>query len=512
MAAMEIREPLENILDYLERTEEEFRYRTAVEDDRYSLTYHELAVMARRIGSALGRRTKPGSPVPVMMEKSPVTLAVMLGIVYAGCFYVPVNPANPEDRQKKILEVLQSPVIITDAEEQITKIAPETGTEVVTAEQLLTEDVDAELLRQIRIRSGKADVLYALFTSGSTGIPKAVMVTHEAVIRFIGHFTQLFGISGEDVIGNQAPFDFDVSVKDIYSCIMTGAKLVLIPKEYFSTPPRLLDYLCEKNGTTLTWAVSALTLVSSLKGLDYRVPSSVKRVLFSGEAMPPKQLRIWQKALPEAMFVNLYGPTEITCNCTYYIVTREYGDNEKIPAGKAFPGRTVFLRREDGSRIVSAGETGEICVAGESLAKGYYRDEVRTAERFVTERAAGASTRFYKTGDLASYDEKGNIIFAGRRDFQIKHMGHRIELEEIESAMNAVDKVNKSCCVFDRAKNRIVGFYMGSAEPSSVRRTMKKKLPVYMIPSKLCCVPAMPLNKNGKTDRAYFMRLTQEKL
>lgn len=512
-----------NILDFLEQTEERFRYKTAVEDEKLSLTYHELGVMARRIGSAVSRRVEPGNPVPVLMEKSPITLAVMLGIVYAGCFYVPVNPENPPERQKKILEVLEPSIVITDggredAEDTKTMSGPDrvrnsdVRVEVLTAEDLLSEDADPDRLEQIRIHSRETDILYALFTSGSTGVPKAVMVSHGAVIRFIGHFTELFNISEKDVIGNQAPFDFDVSVKDIYSCIMTGASLALIPKEYFSTPPRLLDYLCGKKVTTLIWAVSALTLVSALKGLDYRIPTSVDKVLFSGEAMPPKQLRAWQKALPGASFVNLYGPTEITCNCTYYKVERTFGDEEKIPAGRAFPGRNVFLLDDEERMIVIPGKTGEICVAGESLSNGYYRDADRTEERFPLYPVDGTRMeRIYKTGDLGYYNENGEMIFAGRKDFQIKHMGHRIELEEIESAMNGADGIDKSCCVFDKERNRIFGFYMGGAEPSRVRREMKEKLPPYMIPAKFKKVTAMPLNKNGKTDRAYFKRLIREK-
>lgn len=512
-----------NILDFLEQTEERFRYKTAVEDEKLSLTYHELGVMARRIGSAVSRRVEPGNPVPVLMEKSPITLAVMLGIVYAGCFYVPVNPENPPERQKKILEVLEPSIVITDggrgdAENTKTMSGADSvrnsdvRAEVLTAENLLSEDADPDRLEQIRIHSRETDILYALFTSGSTGVPKAVMVSHGAVIRFIGHFTELFNISEKDVIGNQAPFDFDVSVKDIYSCIMTGASLALIPKEYFSTPPRLLDYLCGKKVTTLIWAVSALTLVSALKGLDYRIPTSVDKVLFSGEAMPPKQLREWQKALPGASFVNLYGPTEITCNCTYYKVERTFGDEEKIPAGRAFPGRNVFLLDDEERMIVIPGKTGEICVAGESLSNGYYRDADRTEEHFPLYPVDGTHMeRIYKTGDLGYYNENGEMIFAGRKDFQIKHMGHRIELEEIESAMNGADGIDKSCCVFDKERNRIFGFYMGGAEPLRVRREMKKKLPPYMIPAKLKKVTAMPLNKNGKTDRAYFKRLIREK-
>lgn len=490
------KEEAKTLLDLLEQTEERFRYRTAVDDGSMSLSWHELAVMARRIGSGISRRVEPGSPVPVQMEKSALTLAVMLGALYAGCFYVPINPANPAERMEKILDKLKPSLVVTEQE----------------AVALLREEVDAERLNRIRADMKESDIQYGIFTSGSTGTPKAITVSHGAVVRFIRHFVEIFGITEEDCIGNQAPFDFDVSVKDICSSILTGARLVLIPKEFFSTPPRLLDYLCEKKVTTLIWAVSALTLVSGLKGLDYRVPEHVRRVMFSGEAMPPKHLRIWQERLPGAEFVNLYGPTEITCNCTYYPIGRKFDDGEKIPLGDAFPGRRVFLLDEERREIAAPGVRGEICVAGESLAEGYYQDKAQTEERFIWYPGEnGQEERVYLTGDLGYYDSQGQLIFAGRKDFQIKHMGHRIELEEVENAMTAVDGVMKSCCVFLPEKGRITAFYMGEAEPSQIRRQMKEKLPAYMIPSKIRTVPVMPLNKNGKTDRDYF-RIMAEKM
>lgn len=506
----------DSILDSLEQTEEKFKYKTAVSDTKMSLTWHELAVMSRKIGSGICRLVPPGQPVPVLMEKSAVTLAVMLGAVYAGCFYVPVNPDNPGERLKKIFETLEAETVIAD--ENGRKILESAGIpaagkqKTVLAEELLQSEENPEKLAEIRAKSRGTDPLYGLFTSGSTGNPKAVIVSHRSVLQFIGHFTECFHITEEDVIGNQAPFDFDVSVKDIYSAVMTGAELALIPKEYFSTPPRLLDDLCERKVTTLIWAVSALTLVSALKGLAYRVPECVNKVMFSGEAMPPKQLRMWQEALPDAEFVNLYGPTEITCNCTFYRVKRQYGDKEKIPAGRAFPGRTVFLLDEEGKQIDGPGRQGEICVAGESLAEGYYHSPEQTAQRFVLYPLNGKEeTRIYKTGDMGCLDENGELVFAGRKDFQIKHMGHRIELEEIESAMNSVEQIQRSCCIFDRERNRIVGFYMGEAEPSAVRIALKKKLPLYMVPPRLIQMSVMPLNKNGKTDRDFLRKAVSEK-
>lgn len=506
----------QSILDWLEKTEEEHKYKTAVSDTKMEMTWHELAVMARRIGSAVSTMVPAGSPVPVLMEKGALTLASMFGTVYAGCFYVPVNTDNPADRLKKILDTLEAGIVITDENgKRILESAGllEDGKRfAVMAEELMKTEADTQRLADIRAKAKETDPLYGLFTSGSTGSPKAVIVSHGAVLRFIGHFTECFGITEKDVIGNQAPFDFDVSVKDIYSAVKTGAQLALIPKEYFSTPPRLLDDLCERKVTTLIWAVSALTLVSSLKGLAYRIPEYVDKVMFSGEAMPPKQLRLWQEALPAAEFINLYGPTEITCNCTYYRVKRKYSDQEKIPAGRAFPGRTVFLLGDDGKEIVSPGKQGEICVAGESLADGYYRNPEQTKQRFVMYALnSGEMTRIYKTGDMGEYSETGELVFAGRRDFQIKHMGHRIELEEIEGAMNSLDSVQRSCCIFDRDKNRIIGFYMGEAETSEVRTELKAKLPLYMVPPRLIRLDVMPLNKNGKTDRDCLKKIAAEK-
>ena len=188
-----------------------------------------------------------------------------------------------------------------------------------------------------------------------------------------------------------------------------------------------------------------------------------------------------------------------------------YEDGEKIPIGKAFPGRKVFLLDEEDHEIAAFGRQGEICVAGESLAQGYYRNEEQTKKQFVMYPVSGGEPqRIYRTGDMGYYDEEGRFVFAGRKDFQIKHMGHRIELEEIESAMNAVESVQRSCCIFHEEKNRIAGFYMGEIEPAEIRKKLKEKLPVYMVPPKLIRMQVMPLNKNGKTDRGYLKRMAAQ--
>lgn len=498
---------MKNILEYLEKTERLYPDCIAVDDGKLVLTWKELAELSRRMGTAFTEKTEPGQPVVIFAEKSSVTLAAMFGIVYAGGFYVVVDPSLPMQRIQEILNVLEPELIVTNnrAEEVLTRT--DYRKNIYLIKDAMQEQTDWGVLQRIRTCSRDTDILYGLFTSGSTGIPKGIVVSHRAVMDFITHFVRIFGFAVHDRIGNQAPFDFDVSVKDIYTSMFTGAALIIIPKEMFSTPPVLLDYLCEKRVTALIWAVSALSLVASLKGLSYKIPRMVKKILFSGEIMPVKQLRIWQAALPQAEFVNLYGPTEITCNCTYYRIKEMIPDGEQIPIGKAFPGREVFLLDENREIIEASGRVGEICVSGESLSEGYYHNTEETKKRFVVyaEDRKGWM-RCYKTGDLGYYGSDGELYFSGRKDFQIKHMGHRIELEEIERVMEQIDGLDRGLCMMDEKRNRLVAFYMGNVSPDLIKEQMKSRLPVYMIPHKLIKTDSMPLNKNGKTDREYFRK------
>lgn len=189
---------------------------------------------------------------------------------------------------------------------------------MVSIEDIIDGEVDSTLLARRRADAIDIDPLYINFTSGSTGTPKGVAVCHRSVIDFIGSFTSIFGITQDDVLANQAPFDFDVSVKDVYGGLATGATVQMIPREFFSVPVNLMDFLVEREVTVCTWAVSAMCFVSMMGGFDYRVPTTIREVIFSGEPMPPKQLAVWRAALPDATFVNVYGPTEVTCNCTYH--------------------------------------------------------------------------------------------------------------------------------------------------------------------------------------------------
>ena len=503
---------MKTVLDRLEMTASQYADHPAVDDGNICLTYAELLAKAKGIGAYLTAYVSNGEPVAIFAEKSTQTLSCMYGTVYAGGFYVSINPEQPPERVKRILSVLEAKVVVVDKDRREALAAAGFDGEVLSLETLYDEakaptPAEAEKLQKAREALDGDSPLYGVFTSGSTGDPKGIVVSHKSVLDFIGHFTEIFGITSDDILANQAPFDFDVSVKDLYSAMMTGAEVVLIPKEYFSTPPRLLDYLCDKHATVLIWAVSALCIVSGLKGLRYRVPDEVRIIMFSGEVMPIRHLTMWQDALPGTEFVNLYGPSEITCNCTYYRINRRFEKTEKIPLGETFPGRTVFLMDDEGNVVTAAGQSGEICVAGESLAIGYYNNPEQTDKHFVQYPVNGTVQRIYKTGDLAQLSDDGEMYFAGRGDFQIKHMGHRIELEEIETNFMALDGVERAVCLFDEKKNRIVLWYHGEVTPKDARAQLKDKVPGYMVPGRINQVDEMPLNKNGKIDRAYFRSL-----
>ncbi|MEA4814133.1 MAG: amino acid adenylation domain-containing protein [Oscillospiraceae bacterium] len=497
---------MKNILEYLEHSALCCPDKIAVIDETSSCTYRELERTCRSVGTALSKHITVGQPVAVLMEKGIPGLAAFWGIVYAGGCYVLLNPELPTPRLKQIQAVLQAEYVITDAPhaELATELFPTEA--VLQLNELRKEAVDIICLRRVRDKTIDTDPLYANFTSGSTGVPKGVVVSHRSVIDFIEAFTDIFQFKATDVFGNQAPFDFDVSVKDIYTSAKVGGTLVIIPKSFFSRPRELLDWICEKHITVMIWAVSALCLISVFHGLDYRIPDSVRKILFSGEVMPEKHLRVWMEHLPDAQFVNLYGPTEITCNCTYHTIDRAADYSNGIPIGRSFPNERVFLLDVDAQEVNTPGITGEICVCGTALALGYYRSPQQTDSVFVQNPLNSRyPERIYKTGDLGKYLDNGELMFCGRKDFQIKYMGHRIELEEIERAIANIPGVDRCCCVFDAEKERLYGFYTGSPEQSDLRSQLAEFLPVYMVPRTLYRIDSFPLNKNGKIDRKQLL-------
>lgn len=495
-----------NVIEYLEHSAIMYPEKMAVIDEKKGYTYSELLMISRHIGSAVATKSKMRMPVAVLAEKNSDTLACFMGIVQAGCFYTLLNPELPKNRIEQIISILQPAVIITDYEhiEQAEHLFSKD--KILLIERIIEHEEDIELLNKIRSKLIDTDPLYVNFTSGSTGIQKGVVVSHKSVLDFIDIFAPMFLIDETDIIGNQAPFDFDVSVKDIYSTFKTGATLVIIPRRLFAMPIDLINFICEHKITTLIWAVSALCLISTFHVLEYRVPKSIKRVLFSGEIMPYKHLLSWMDHLPNATFVNLYGPTEITCNCTYHRINRDRNYYDGIPIGTAFPNEDVFLLSEENEEIIEPNNLGEICVRGSALALGYFGNPTQTEKAFPNNPLnSWYQERIYRTGDLGKYTEERELVFCGRKDFQIKYKGHRIELEEIELTISIISGVDRCCVIFNETKQKLYGFYIGSIDKKQLHSMLKGSLPVYMVPGVLRQIDSFPLTKNGKIDRKKLL-------
>ena len=498
-----------NILQMLENSAEKYPDKKAFIDPTGFITFSELMDHSKKVGSFLAQHTIPGQAVAYYLEKSTLAMCGLMGAIYAGCHYVVVDLRQPETRIRSIESTLSSSVILTDMinleRAQTIFSAP-----VYTIESILdSTKVDEKRLSFIRERSLDIDPLYVNFTSGSTGTPKGVTVSHRSVIDFIPIFTEIFRITSDDILGNQAPFDFDVSVKDIYSGLCTGATVLIIPRSYFSNPTQLMDYLCDNNVTVLIWAVSAMCFVSIMNGFQYRNPSTLRTVLFSGEVMPVKQLNILKTYQPGVHFVNLYGPTEITCNCTYHFLEdRLYEKEERIPIGRTFPNEKVFLLDENNQEITVPNTPGELCVSGTCLALGYYSNPEKTKEVFTQNPL---NTRWqesiYRTGDLCSYTEAGDLVYLSRKDFQIKHMGHRIELGEIESASESCEGISRACCLYDSRKKKLLLFYVGDTDKETLLESLRSSLPAFMIPNKVFPLEFMPMTKNGKIDRSSLKEI-----
>ncbi len=479
-----------NILEYLERSAEAYPQKTAYADEDKSLTFGELLEAAERTGSSILSMTgneEGNRPVMVYMKKSPDCIAAFMGVLESWNFYVPADTEMPAQRVRLIIDNLDPCLIICDqdTEETIKKIAGDAAkTELF--EKLESGGINKEALAKIRAGVIDTDPAYAIYTSGSTGIPKGVLVSHRSLIDYAEHFSEASGFKSDDIAGNQVPFHFDASLIDIYCTLRNGSTMVIIPLQLFSMPVRLLEFMEKWKVTIIRWVPSALNMVSAFKALKLVRPDSLREIIFGAEAMPTKCFNYWKSYYPEAVFIQIYGPTEITGVCTYYVVDREFEDSEIIPIGKHLKNSGVFLLDEK-DRLIRESDTGvigEICVKGSGLANGYINMPDVTAKVFIQNPLNDKyPERIYRTGDLASYNDRGELVFASRRDYQIKHMGHRIELGEIEAAAAGMDGMGSAICVFDDAKNKIIMAYVSDTlDDVSIIEYLKERLPRYMIP------------------------------
>lgn len=491
-------------------------YRTAVEkpdkiaysDGETGLTFREVYMQSRRIGSYLHEKGIYKKPVVIFMKKSPQEITAFFGTVAGGNFYVPVDEEMSGGRIQAILDQVQPPLLICDetTENIVTRFRVE-NCEIKRYGELIQTEIHEDALEHIYRCAIDTDPVYIVFTSGSTGVPKGVIACHRSVQDYIEQLSEILGFHENTVFGNQAPLYFDACLKEIYPTLKFGATTYLIPKSCFSNPIALVEYLNAHKINTICWVVSALTMLSAFGAFESIRPEYLHTVAFGGEVFPPKQLRIWRETLSEAAFTNLYGPTECTGMCCFYRIDRDIPENEVIPIGQPFPNREIILLSEDG-KIVPDGGQGEICVRGTALTMGYYRDPKRTRQAFVQNPLNTAYQELiYRTGDIGRRNERGELCFVSRQDAQIKHMGHRIELGEIEVNANEAAGVKLAACLYDEERKKIVLCYLGDIAEKELMSEMKWKLPRYMLPNRIVRLEEMPFTANGKIDRVRLKKI-----
>lgn len=499
---------LKNILEYFEKTLAESPEKVAIMEDGREITFSVLAGKALAI-AALLRRCSGGTirrPAAVYLPKNIECVAGDLGILYSGNAYMNLDVKTPAQRISNILELVQPLAVLTDAahQEALSAIWPKEKTLLIDGNLPPASAEEERNIRETLERVIDTDPMCLINTSGSTGTPKSVVLNHRSFIDYTTWAVETLELQRGDIAGSIAPAVFDHFSYEFCLMLVCGCTLLFIPESYPGFPAKLLQFISENHATYLFWVPTVMVNIANMDLLS-RVPlPEVRMVWFAGEVFPTKQFNYWRRQLPQATFVNLYGPTEITVDCTYYIVKRLLRDDEPVPIG--YPCRnTDILILNSENQIAAPGEDGELCVRGSSLAMGYYNNPEKTAAVFVQNPLNTAyPERIYRTGDIVYVNNLGEIVYKGRNDSLIKHMGKRIELGEIEHVIvNTLQLVRNGCAVYDYGKKEIVFFYESekALTEASLRKEIGKQLPRYMIPTRFVFMEQLPRNTNGKIDR-----------
>ena len=419
---------------------------------------------------------------------------------------------TPPERLTNVLRQAQPLAIITDVKHKgiITPIAG--AVPILLIEELekleLCEGAEARLAKIVE-NGIDTDPLCLINTSGSTGTPKCVVLNHRSFFDFMTCSFETWNMQNNMVVGSLSPIIFDIYSYELCLLAAKCATLVLIPDTWAMFPVKILELMQKERVSWIFWVPTIMVNMANMGLIEKMKLPDLKTVWFAGEVFPTKQFNVWKRNIPWARFVNLYGPIEITLDCTWFEVTRDFRDDEPLPIG--FPCRnTDILVLNADEKPVTGAEEGELCVRGTSLAMGYYNNPEKTAVAFTQNPLNTAYPEIiYRTGDIVSYNERGEIVFRGRKDTLIKHSGYRIELAEIEHVIiNTLKLVPNGCVVYNRAEKAITFFYEGEKEISAAefRKSIGQVLPKYMIPMDYRHLVELPRGGTGKIDRAFLNR------
>jgi len=496
-----------NVLDYFSKTVDLSPDKTAIIDGQRKITFRDLDKKAKSIAHQIVCLSNTVSnPIAVYLPKSINSVVADIAITYTGNAYMNLDVKSPLSRTKSILDLVKPLYIITDTggNSQLENIYPPDSVINMDKDFYLTGLTNEELLINRLSRIIDTDPLCIINTSGSTGTPKGVVLNHKSFIDFTEWAIDTLKISDKEVVGSLSPLVFDIYSFELCMLMCKGSTIVLLPDSLAAFPAKILALMKETAVTFIFWVPTIMVNLANMDLLSKFDMPSLKMVWFAGEVFPTKQFNYWRKHLPTTKFVNLYGPIEITLDCTYYIADRELKDEEPIPIG--FPCRnTDILILNADNQVATGMEEGELCVRGTSLAMGYYNNPEKTSAAFVQNPLNKSYPELiYRTGDIASLNERGEIIFKGRKDTLVKHLGYRIELGEIEHIIiNKLKLVENGCVVYNFVKKEITLFYQAQNEipVAEIKKQISLELPRYMVPVTYIKMDELPRNANGKIDR-----------
>lgn len=493
-------------IEYLEQTAAMYPTAPAIEDITEIIDYNSLQQRAKSVGTGLIACGFCEKPVLIYLPESAKSLYAFYGVLYSGQAYVPLDYNDAKNRLVTIIESFPHSIIITceDGKKRLNGWGQSSKT--VLIDDLIACKIDNEVISRRLNGVIDTDPIYIMHTSGSTGMPKGVVVSHKGVMDFTDWAVSAFPVKPDSVIGLQSPLHFDASVFDIYSCIASGAKLVMIPQNLLRFPKMLLHFMDEKKISCFFWVPRLLVTIANSGELQKNIVSSLETITFVGEVMPVPQLKMWMESYPHCDFINLYGPTETTVASTWYPLGDTVISMTSIPIGKPCKNTRIILLTEDG-RVAEKYEPGEICIGGSGVALGYWNNREMTDKAFIQYPVNNSyHERIYRTGDLGVENKNGDILFLGRKDTQIKAKGVRVELGDIESAAACIKGVKAACAVFSSKTQQIVLFI--ESDRSWTLREFKKELlvhiPSYMLPEKLFVLDNLPQNRNGKIDKIHI--------
>ena len=480
------------ILDLLEENRNKNPSKVVLVDENESMTIGDFVKRARELGTEIAKLGFKNRAVAVESDRSIYSLVGFYAAMYSGNFFMPVDSKTPKKRLEMMTERAKPVAYLSVNEDGV-------FSDYETIDTRGSFSADDEILKRIRENHIDIDPCYLIWTSGSTGEPKGVLINHSQILELVKFLKETFEIDEKDVLGCQSPFYFDGAMKDVFLFGACGVKLVVIPQKYFALPINLVEFLNENRVNVLLWAVSALNILVNSKVLEKNNLKYVNKISFAGESFQTSKLNYLMNKV-DAKFVNLYGPSETTVDCAYYVVDRKLSDDEIIPIGKSIPNMEIFLVDED---LKESSEKGEIVVRGSKISCGYYRDEGRTNLAFIQDpRQDFFRDIVYRTGDIAKYNERGELVFLSRSDDQIKHMGSRIELGEIEASLSSMEEIEEGACIYDFDDEKIVFFYSGEEiKRRNIIVFLRDRIPKYMFPSEIVHLERLPKNRNGKIDR-----------